>query len=84
MNESEHGFIYFSFGTMVMIESFSIETIRIFYESMRKVAPVRVLMKIAKPDKLPPGLPENVYILPWIPQIKVLSEFVVCKQVAHE
>ncbi|XP_016911984.2 UDP-glucosyltransferase 2-like [Apis cerana] len=73
MNESEHGFIYFSFGSMVMIESFPIETLQIFYNSMRKIAPVRVLMKIAKSDKLPPGLPENVYILPWIPQVKVLK-----------
>lgn len=77
MNESEHGFIYFSFGSMVMIESFPIETLQIFYNSMRKIAPVRVLMKIAKSDKLPPGLPENVYILPWIPQVKVLSKFIV-------
>lgn len=79
MNESEHGFIYFSFGSMVMIESFPIETLQIFYNSMRKIAPVRVLMKIAKSDKLPPGLPENVYILPWIPQVKVLSKFIVCE-----
>ena len=30
-------------------------------------------MKIAKPDELPPGLPKNVHVLPWVPQVKVLQ-----------
>ena len=74
MNESTHGFVYFSFGSMVKIESFPIEHINTFYNSLGKIAPVRVLMKIAKPDELPPGLPKNVHVLPWIPQVKVLSK----------
>ncbi|XP_017754843.1 PREDICTED: UDP-glucuronosyltransferase 2B1-like [Eufriesea mexicana] len=73
MNESTHGFIYFSFGSMVKIESFPAGHIEIFYNAMKKIAPVRVLMKIAKSEELPPNLPKNVLTLPWIPQIKVLK-----------
>ncbi|CAD1470739.1 unnamed protein product, partial [Heterotrigona itama] len=73
MNESTHGFVYFSFGSMVKIESFPIKHLNIFYNSLGKIAPVRVLMKIAKPNELPPGLPKNVHVLPWIPQVKVLK-----------
>lgn len=73
MNESTKGFIYFSFGSMVKIESFPSRYLDIFYNSMAKIAPVRVLMKIAKPDELQPGLPKNVHVLPWIPQVKVFK-----------
>ncbi|KOX67539.1 UDP-glucuronosyltransferase 2B4 [Melipona quadrifasciata] len=73
MNESTHGFVYFSFGSMVKIESFPIKHVNIFYNSLGKIAPVRVLMKIAKSSELPPGLPKNVHVLPWIPQVKVLK-----------
>ena len=73
MNESTHGFVYFSFGSMVKIESFPMNLLNIFYNSMSKISPIRVLMKIAKPDELPPGLPKNVHVLPWVPQVKVLQ-----------
>lgn len=74
MNESTHGFVYFSFGSMVKIESFPMKLLNIFYNSLSKISPVRVLMKIAKPDELPPGLPKNVHVLPWVSQVKVLSK----------
>lgn len=74
MNESTHGFVYFSFGSMVKIESFPMNLLNIFYNSLSKISPIRVLMKIAKPDELPPGLPKNVHVLPWVPQVKVLSK----------
>ncbi|XP_029035427.2 UDP-glucosyltransferase 2-like isoform X5 [Osmia bicornis bicornis] len=73
MNDSKNGFIYFSFGSMVKIESFPAKYLQIFYNSLGKIAPVRVLMKIAKSDELPPGLPGNVHTLSWIPQVKVLK-----------
>ncbi|XP_076393332.1 UDP-glucosyltransferase 2 isoform X3 [Megachile rotundata] len=73
MNESKDGFIYFSFGSMVKIESFPAKYLKIFYSSLGKIAPVRVLMKIAKSEELPPGLPKNVHTLSWIPQVKVLK-----------
>lgn len=73
MNESTNGFIYFSFGSMVLIETFPLEFLNILYSSFSKIAPVRVLMKVPNPDKLPPGLPKNIYMSSWMPQIKVLS-----------
>lgn len=59
---------------MVKIESFPMKLLNIFYNSLSKISPVRVLMKIAKPDELPPGLPKNVHVLPWVPQVKVLRK----------
>lgn len=73
MNESTHGFIYFTFGSMVKIESLPSKYLEIFYKSLANIAPVRVLMKIAKPDELPPGLSSNVHILTWVPQVQVLK-----------
>ncbi|XP_076167851.1 UDP-glucosyltransferase 2 isoform X2 [Ptiloglossa arizonensis] len=73
MNESTSGFFYFSFGSMVKIESFPSKYLKIFYNSLGKIAPVRVLMKIPNPSELPPNLPKNIHILPWIPQVKVLK-----------
>lgn len=76
MNDSKDGIVYFTFGSMVMIETFPRKFLNILYSSLRKITPVRVLMKIPNPEKLPPGLPENVYTSPWMPQIKVLREYV--------
>ncbi|XP_076243342.1 uncharacterized protein LOC143184768 [Calliopsis andreniformis] len=73
MNESTSGFIFFSFGSMVKIESFPRKYLDIFYNSLGKIAPVRVLMKIPNASELPPGLPKNIHILPWMPQVKVLK-----------
>ena len=74
LDESKDGFIYFSFGSMVRIETFPKPVLDIFYNTFKKIAPVRVLMKIAKPEKLPPGLPSNVITYHWLPQVQVLSE----------
>lgn len=73
MNESRDGFLYFTFGSMVNIETFPLRFLNILYSSLSKIAPVRVLMKVPNPDKLPPGLPKNIHTSPWMPQIKVLS-----------
>ncbi|XP_047366103.1 uncharacterized protein LOC124955559 [Vespa velutina] len=72
-DESKDGFIYFTFGSMVKIESFPRKILDIFYKSFEKISPVNILMKIPNPKELPPGLPKNVHILPWIPQLKVLQ-----------
>ncbi|RLU24805.1 hypothetical protein DMN91_002895 [Ooceraea biroi] len=74
MDDSKDGFVYFTFGSMVLMETFPRKTLDIFYASLGKIAPVRVLMKIPNPKKLPPGLPENIRTFPWLPQLKVLSE----------
>ncbi|XP_072755634.1 UDP-glucosyltransferase 2-like [Anoplolepis gracilipes] len=73
IDDSKDGFVYFTFGSMVMIETFPREFLNILYASLSKIAPVRVLMKVTSPEKLSPGLPENVYTSPWMPQIKILK-----------
>lgn len=75
MNDSKHGFVYFTFGSMVMIETFPDQFLKILYTCLGKIAPVRVLMKVPAPEKLPPNLPKNIHTFRWMPQLKVLSEF---------
>ncbi|XP_044019341.1 uncharacterized protein LOC122859724 [Aphidius gifuensis] len=73
LDESTDGFIYFTFGSMVVTESFPLSIIEAFYKSFAKLAPLRVLMKVKRPERLPPGLPSNVKIFSWISQPKVLN-----------
>jgi len=73
LDESEHGCVYFTFGSMVKFESFPEKLIRQFYASFEKIAPVRVLMKIANKKELLEGLPKNVMTYSWFPQMSVLS-----------
>ncbi|EZA57756.1 hypothetical protein DMN91_002716 [Ooceraea biroi] len=73
LDESTHGCIYFTFGSMVRIETFPEELMKQIYASFEKIAPVRVLMKVAKKEDLLPGLPENVMTNPWFPQISILK-----------
>ncbi|XP_014479890.1 PREDICTED: UDP-glucuronosyltransferase 2B30-like [Dinoponera quadriceps] len=73
LDESKDGCVYFTFGSMVRIETFSKELMEEFYASFKKIAPVRVLMKVAKKEDLLPGLPDNVMTQSWFPQIAVLK-----------
>ncbi|XP_011629710.1 UDP-glucuronosyltransferase 1-9-like [Pogonomyrmex barbatus] len=73
LDESKDGCIYFTFGSMVRIETFPKEIVQQFYASFEKIAPVRVLMKVAKKEDLLPGLPKNVMTQSWFPQISVLK-----------
>ncbi|KAJ8681570.1 hypothetical protein QAD02_017362 [Eretmocerus hayati] len=73
LDESNMGFIYFSFGSMIRIETFPRRDLDAFYGTFRKIAPVRVLLKVAKPEELPPDLPSNVMTQSWLSQIKVLK-----------
>ncbi|XP_058810722.1 UDP-glycosyltransferase UGT5-like [Phymastichus coffea] len=83
LDDSKHGCIYFSFGSMVRIETFPRAVLDAFYASFQKLAPVRVLMKIAKPEVLPPGLPSNVMTQPWFSQLQVLKHKHVIAFVTH-
>ncbi|RLU27332.1 hypothetical protein DMN91_001133 [Ooceraea biroi] len=74
MDDSKDGFVYFTFGSMVLIETFPRTILDVFYVSLGKIAPVRVLIKVPNPEKLPAGLPENIRTFRWMPQVKVLSE----------
>ncbi|EZA50408.1 UDP-glucuronosyltransferase 2C1 [Ooceraea biroi] len=73
MDDSKDGFVYFTFGSMILIETFPRKILDVFYASLGKIAPVRVLMKVPNPKKLPPGLPENIRTFSWLPQLKVLN-----------
>ncbi|XP_046736272.1 UDP-glycosyltransferase UGT5-like [Diprion similis] len=83
LDDSRDGFVYMSFGSMIKIESFPKETLAALYNSLHKLAPVRVLIKIAKPQELPPGLPSNVLTLSWVPQVPVLKHKHVRAFVTH-
>ncbi|XP_043467687.1 UDP-glycosyltransferase UGT5-like [Leptopilina heterotoma] len=72
MDESKEGVVFFTLGSMVIVESLMKDKIFSLYASFAKISPVRVLMKIKDRSKLPPGLPDNVLPMPWIPQIPVL------------
>lgn len=59
--------------SMMRIESFPKAVLETFYKVFEEIAPVRVLMKVAKKEELLPGLPKNVMIQPWLPQVAVFS-----------
>ena len=73
LDASKDGCIYFTFGSMVRIESFPKPLIETFYKVFEKIAPIRVLMKVAKKEDLLPGLPKNVMIQTWFPQVSVFK-----------
>lgn len=73
MDESSDGVVYFTLGSMVLIETLPRDQLKELYTSFEKISPVRVLVKIVDKSKLPPGLPKNVKTLPWIPQQPVLG-----------
>nr|UEN71103.1 UDP-glucosyltransferase 334AA4 [Meteorus pulchricornis] len=73
LDDSKNGFIYFTFGSMVTIESFPELILQSIYKSFQRIDPVRILMKAPRPELLPPGLPKNVRTFTWIPQLKVLK-----------
>lgn len=72
MDESIHGVVFFTLGSMVLIEEFPEDVLAAVYASLANLAPIRVLMKVVHKEKLPPGLPKNVLTMKWIPQVPVL------------
>ncbi|XP_058795220.1 UDP-glucosyltransferase 2-like [Phymastichus coffea] len=73
LDESTNGCVVFTFGSMIKIETLPRHIIEAFYKSFENIAPVRVLMKIAKPELLPAGLPSNVLTQTWLQQGAVLK-----------
>ncbi|KOX67540.1 UDP-glucuronosyltransferase 1-6 [Melipona quadrifasciata] len=73
LDEADHGLVYFTMGSLLNIESLPRDTLLGLYASFGKISPIRVLMRIANATKLPPGLPDNVVVSSWIPQISVLK-----------
>ncbi|XP_046999933.1 UDP-glucosyltransferase 2-like isoform X2 [Schistocerca americana] len=70
LDDSPHGVIYFSLGSMVRVETFDPEKFKAIVDAFASV-PQRVLWK-ADPANLP-GLPPNVRAQKWIPQNDVLN-----------
>ena len=58
---------------MVRIETFPRHIVTEMYASFKKIAPVRILVKIANVKDLPPGLPDNVKAQKWFSQSQILS-----------
>ncbi|KAJ8679930.1 hypothetical protein QAD02_015717 [Eretmocerus hayati] len=73
LDGSENGFVYFSFGTFVVVESLPRVVLERFFATFRKISPIRVIMKSKNPTALPQNIPSNVFTLPWLPQQEVLQ-----------
>ncbi|XP_014204618.1 2-hydroxyacylsphingosine 1-beta-galactosyltransferase [Copidosoma floridanum] len=73
LDEAEDGVVYFSFGSMVLIETLPTDVLLGIYEAISRLDHLKFLIKVADDKKLPPGLPDNVLTRPWIPQQAVLS-----------
>ena len=73
LDESNEGVVYFTFGSMALVESIEEKILKSFYASFEKIAPVKILAKVVNVTKLPSVLPKNVKTLPWIPQQPVLG-----------
>lgn len=67
--------MFFTFGSMVRIETFKNTTVQNFFTAFEKLAPLRFIMKVAKKEDLIPGLPKNVMIGFWFQQVQILSEY---------
>nr|CAD7435485.1 unnamed protein product [Timema monikensis] len=70
MDESEHGVVYFSLGSLVQVQTFSSEKLKALMDAFGAL-PERVLMKYTG-DTLP-GKPSNVMTGKWLPQQDILS-----------
>ncbi|XP_008548642.1 UDP-glucosyltransferase 2 [Microplitis demolitor] len=73
LDNSHDGFVYFSFGSMVKLETFPHNILDAFYKMFDRIAPVRVLLKVADIDNMPAGIPKNVKLSTWLPQIAILK-----------
>ncbi|XP_058788821.1 UDP-glucosyltransferase 2-like [Phymastichus coffea] len=73
MDDSEHGFIYFSFGTITKIESLPPEALAQLFVAFRRISPIQIIMKSQNPKALPKNLPDNVHTFFWLPQRKILQ-----------
>ncbi|KAK5643188.1 hypothetical protein RI129_007033 [Pyrocoelia pectoralis] len=69
INQSDHGVIYFSMGSLIRVDTFPEEKREMFTNAFRRL-PQRVLWKWEN-DTMPEK-PENVMIQKWMPQLDVL------------
>nr|CAD7452121.1 unnamed protein product [Timema tahoe] len=71
MDESEHGVVYFSLGSLIQVQTFAPEKLKALMDAFAAL-PERVLMKYTG-DTLP-GQPSNVMTGKWLPQLDILSQ----------
>ena len=81
LDEAIAGCVYFTFGSMIRVETFPKNIIDALMKSFQDIAPVRVLMKVADLKVFPSKIPENVLTQPWLNQIQVLSKLLVFKYI---
>ncbi|CAG9583267.1 unnamed protein product [Danaus chrysippus] len=70
IEESEHGVIYISFGTILKPSSIKPEKLNSILEALEEL-PQRVIWKWNK--KTLPGNPKNIYLSKWLPQNDILA-----------
>nr|CAD7590136.1 unnamed protein product [Timema genevievae] len=70
MDESEHGVVYFSLGSLIQVQTLAPEKLNALMDAFAAL-PERVLMKYTG-DTLP-GKPSNVMTGKWLPQLDILS-----------
>jgi glucuronosyltransferase len=80
VDESEHGVIFFSLGSLVRSDKISPEKLNAVLETFRAL-PQRVLWKWES-DQLP-NLPPNVMVRKWLPQNDILGDLRVKLFITH-
>lgn len=72
IEDSEHGVIYISFGTILKPSSIKPEKLKSIIEALEEL-PQRVVWKWNK--RTLPGNPKNIYLSKWLPQNDILGTF---------
>lgn len=71
LDESSHGVIYFSFGSMLRVESIPREKLQQIIDVLGSLKQ-RVLWKVNATNL--PDLPKNIKTGMWMPQLEILCE----------
>ncbi|XP_050344613.1 UDP-glycosyltransferase UGT5-like [Nymphalis io] len=70
IEDSEHGVIYISFGTLLKASTLPSDTLQEIINALEEL-PQRVIWKWNK--KTLPGNPKNIYVAKWLPQNDILA-----------
>lgn len=71
IEESKHGVIYISFGSMLKAASTPKDKLEAIFAALAEL-PQRVIFKWE--EKTLPGNPKNVYVSKWLPQNDILGK----------
>lgn len=81
IEESEHGVIYISFGSMLRATSTPKDKVQAIIDAVSEI-PQRIIWKWE--EKNLPGNPKNIYISKWLPQNEILGMVSVCLILIHD